>query len=398
MENKLTAVPKIISKRFYVNKLRRISFYILDWFIPKDNYLVVFAQKTFQYSDNGKALHDYINSENCTKWRAIWLYRDDYQEFYPKTALRIYTLKAFIVALRARFFVHSHGKNSFGSLVTYSPRTKLVNVWHGIAIKELQFFDQRYRNSMPHKLAYRCNSDLHCVSSLEDMYHMSATFQLPPSKIAITGLPRTDKLFTNDVCTTSYLPKEVFANKTILYAPTHRDYDDVFANFFPFKDFDIAEVHQFLVENNAHIVFREHRHDKGLLDKLDEYCSKPDGRFHQLHPEALRDITEFLPFVDVIITDYSSIYIDLLLKNIPCIFIPYDLKDYVERRGLAYHYDDVTPGPKISTQKEFLEELKEALQGAPKYQQQRDTVKKLFFKYNDGGSCKRTLQAMQELI
>lgn len=384
--------------RFLAAPFCKIAFYFLDYLTPKDDHLVVFAQRKCQYSDNGKALYDCINSTHGAPWKATWLYMGPFQNNYPKTSVYRFSLKGLWMCLRARFFVHSHGRVDFNPY-SHSPRTKLINLWHGIAIKDLYFYDKKHAKTSPRKLAHECSSDLQCVSSKEDMYHMSATFQMPPSKLAITGLPRTDKLFIKSSDTSAIdLPAKVLQGKTVLYAPTHRDYNDIFVDFFPFDDVEIETIHQFLIDQDAYMIFREHRHDKGSLKKLDEYCARSDSRFYQLHPDMLHDVMELLPFVDVIITDYSSIYLDLLLTNTPCIFMPYDLEDYLKRRGLAYNYDDVTPGPKVSTQKEFLEELNEALQGAPKYQQQRDKVKRLFHQYTSGGSCKRVLEEMEKFI
>ena len=69
------------------------------------------------------------------------------------------------------------------------------------------------------------------------------------------------------------------------------------------------------------------------------------------------DINEILPAVDLLITDYSGIYLDFLLCDNPVMFIPYDLKQYqTELRGLLFDYDLFTPGSKIDTLKNFIKE------------------------------------------
>lgn len=375
----------------------RALFYVLDWVVPKNNHLAVFAQQDIQYIDNGKALHDFINSSKCPGWEAIWIYDGAKKDYYPKSSVELNSVKMFIVALRARFFVRSYGRNAFGHYL-YSPRTKMINVWHGIAIKAMQYFDLRYANANHKRLAYRCASDLQCVSSQEDLYHMSATFQLPPANFAITGLPRTDRLFsTIKDSKVIELPGEILSKKTILYAPTHRDEYGT-ASFFPLENFDINKLNELLIELDAYLLLREHKGDKGKLSVLTEYCSLPETRIYQAHSDKVRDISDLLPFVDVVITDYSSIYLDLLLTNTPCVFIPYDLVEYEKYRGLAYHYEDVTPGPKVLSFDSFITALQDALQGAPLYQKQRDKVKRLFHQYADGKSCERVVKEMKKMI
>ena len=66
------------------------------------------------------------------------------------------------------------------------------------------------------------------------------------------------------------------------------------------------------------------------------------------------DVYTFLSEVDILITDYSSIYFDYLLWERPIIFFPYDLEYYRdEDRGLIFEYDEYTPGPKIFNAKEL---------------------------------------------
>ena len=42
---------------------------------------------------------------------------------------------------------------------------------------------------------------------------------------------------------------------------------------------------------------------------------------------------------DILITDYSSIYIDYLLLDRPLIFLPYDKEQYLKGRGMNFEYD-----------------------------------------------------------
>ena len=74
----------------------------------------------------------------------------------------------------------------------------------------------------------------------------------------------------------------------------------------------------------------------------------------------MEDIAEELPRFDLLITDYSSIYIDYLLLDRPVIFLPYDEKEYLARRGMNFEYRDVTPGPKPDTMESFMEAIADA--------------------------------------
>jgi len=54
------------------------------------------------------------------------------------------------------------------------------------------------------------------------------------------------------------------------------------------------------------------------------------------------DVQEILYYTDILISDYSSIYIDFLLTNKPIIFYPYDKDDYLKNRNMYFKYEDVS--------------------------------------------------------
>ncbi|MGN1183628.1 MAG: CDP-glycerol glycerophosphotransferase family protein, partial [Oliverpabstia sp.] len=90
------------------------------------------------------------------------------------------------------------------------------------------------------------------------------------------------------------------------------------------------------------------------------------------------DIMEVLNIFDMLITDYSSIYIDYLLTGKPVMFLPYDREEYLKERGMNFDYDQVTPGPKPKTLKEFLNSVYELLYNHNSYGQQRADVNRFF--------------------
>ena len=62
---------------------------------------------------------------------------------------------------------------------------------------------------------------------------------------------------------------------------------------------------------------------------------------------------------DLLITDYSSIYIDYLLTDSFLMISFLMIKNVIlDGRGMNFDYEEVTPGPKPKTMKEFTEELR----------------------------------------
>ena len=83
-----------------------------------------------------------------------------------------------------------------------------------------------------------------------------------------------------------------------------------------------------------------------------------NSRIRCFGSKEVGDVTGMLGMFDLLITDYSSIYIDYLLTDKPMIFLPYDKERYLDGRGMNFDYEEVTPGPKPKTMKEFTEELR----------------------------------------
>ena len=55
------------------------------------------------------------------------------------------------------------------------------------------------------------------------------------------------------------------------------------------------------------------------------------------------DLNELMIKSDVLVTDYSSAYIDWLILNRPVIFSPYDLMAYTKDYGLLDDYEELVP-------------------------------------------------------
>jgi CDP-glycerol glycerophosphotransferase (TagB/SpsB family) len=115
-------------------------------------------------------------------------------------------------------------------------------------------------------------------------------------------------------------------------------------------------------------------------------------------PREFTDVQELLPWVDVLVTDYSSIYLDFLLLNRPVIFFTPDLAAYEAECGFSYVYNAMTPGPKVFGFDDFLPALERALTGGDGYEAERGRVKRMFHAHTDGKNTERVLAAIETLL
>lgn len=392
-------------KRLGINVLRQL-FKLVDWLTPKNSRQVIFSQNKGRYSDNSRALFEYM-SEHCAGFDAIWLANTAAQakviaQLNPHYhVVSRYSWHGIIAALTARLAVMSHGSGDFG-LFCFSNRTHLVMLWHGVAVKRHGVLDQKNNSRKLIKQCRKETANYHKVIACSeiDAYLASACLGIDAEKVCVTGYPRNDALFSTphslqSVWQNNDQAQQLAGKKIVLYAPTFRDVGTT--EFFPFADFNKAELEAALDKLDAVLLVRPHPNDnrsrKVLLDifsgsSVVVLCDNT----------MLPDLAELLPLVDCIVTDYSSVYIDLLIKDVPCIFIPYDLEHYQQSRGLAYDYNLITPGAKVSSQTDFLTELNLALSGAQHNVSQRNFAKRFFHKYADGNSCQRVANMLASLV
>ena len=106
---------------------------------------------------------------------------------------------------------------------------------------------------------------------------------------------------------------------------------------------------------------------------------EPD--LHQLFKEA-----------DILVTDYSSAYVDWLILDRPVIFSPYDLQEYTDKNGLTKEYHELVPPPICHTPLEVFSSISEALENPSTYAEQRGEMKKIYLEDMSGGACERILE------
>ncbi len=171
-------------------------------------------------------------------------------------------------------------------------------------------------------------------------------------KIVINGQPRNDKLFeVSELKITDFIEVENEDDKLILYSPTWRPYGET--KIFPFPDVSLDKISSFLEENKLILCIREHPYYKVEFPKGIERIK----RIQHLNSDKITDIMPYLNQFSGLITDYSSIYLDFLLLELPMLFINSDVEVYEKEVGFFLDYNDFAPGPKVKTQEEFLNEL-----------------------------------------
>lgn len=322
--------------------------------------------------------------ESARKWGATYIAGGSFAEF--------------VLRLRCRRYIISHSHKPLRGLYALIGGTVVINVWHGIPIKGMGNLDAHFRRRKLRTL-FRRNRRLSAftVSSELERALIAGCFFIDASRIAMTGMPRLDWLLKPTDDLPPYLAEDevrldalLRGRRLVLYAPTFRDYD---RKAIGFTEAAFRELGKLLEQHGAVLGVRPHPRDAALFDSLLTGVSFAVDLSSQAFPES----TVLMRRADVLISDYSSIWIEFLLLNRPVIAWTWDREKYANRRGLMMELDSVFPGVVAETSEELFDAVKDAL-GRPHGFTSHDTnIARLFHRYQDGKNTSRVLELMRKL-
>lgn len=344
--------------------------------IRPDSHIWLFSSTdNSHYNYNSRYLFEYVK-ENLPEITPLFVINDPElrnslsSKYGKQYFIETENIQGIRQALSAGVWFTSAGLPAYGTGL--HKKRLIINLWHGVPLKKIALLDPNLKKAARIYFKKIFSENYTCIltTSHELIPLMARSFAVSEDKIKVWGQPRNDGLFQKNDCREilgQLFPDLPEYTKTVLYAPTFRDYGQV--QLFPFKDFDQKQLEAFLDEKNMLLFIRTHVAEQGSADP---YLGK---RIRFLGNEQAEDVTGILNIFDCLITDYSSIYIDYLLTDKPMIFLPYDRQQYLDGRGMNFDYDDVTPGPKPETFNDFLDAL------SPKedfWKSERTRVNRLF--------------------
>ncbi len=293
---------------------------------------------------------------------------------------------------RARAIVLSHGITDLPWL-HLGRKALLLQSFHGLPTKRGEYMNEGLSAFERFQLWRRFHLiDVFLSSSkfVSDIYRQR--FGLPAETFVELGYPSYDDLQKggSGPDTRALFKGAPDHSKVILYAPTFRKQEAT--RLFPFDDLDGSAIDAMLAEQDALLALRLHPNDALELGPV--LALSP--RIVVADQSVLEDVQPLLKSVSLVITDYSSIYIEALLRDTPVAFIPYDLKTY--ERGLAFDYETYTPGPKIHTCQEFVRECRQALAHPDRNAETRKRIKEIFFSNDDGRAVERLAEFLKQRV
>lgn len=334
-----------------------------------------------KFSDNSKYL--YLQAIKDKDIKAIWITKSQtVYEYMRKRGYPVHlhsSLKGIYYQLRAAVYFTSERKGDVSALLIGNATR--VNLWHGVGPKKILHDIKRpsvngavkKRKVLLRKLRRYPYRKEYVLSTSDTMSKIFAgAFRKPPEKIWQLGQPRNDVFFSDELETES-LPFVKPGQKMILYMPTHRKGGKSF--FHLSSIFDLPALNAFCGENGVVFVIKKHFFHSGEKEDLARYQHLVD-----ITPTDY-DTQLLLKKASILITDYSSCYVDYLLLNKPVIFYNFDHENYVlNDRDLYFDYEGTTPGPKVKDFPALLDCLKKGInEQDDEYMAQRNKIKNLFY-------------------
>lgn len=379
----------------YLFAIYRIIFLIIGKILPKKENLIIFESFLGkQYSDNPRALYEYLQL-NYPEYKMYWSSeRKSIQKFRELNLpyARRFSLKWMFLMNRAKYWI----TNSRLPLWIPKPeKTIYLQTWHGTPLKKLAVdMDEVHMpgtNTDKYKKNFVTETQKWDYLVSPNNYSTEIfrrAFQFKKN-ILETGYPRNDFLINENnpdaidkIKSKIGIPTD---KKVILYAPTWRDNQFYGRGRYKFNiqmDLDLLKE-----ELSDEYVFVLRMHYL-IAENLD--LSNYDGFiFDMSHHE---DIRELYLISDMLITDYSSVFFDYSILKRPMIFYVYDIEEYRDSlRGFYFDFENEAPGPLVKTTGELIRKIQELNDGLPQ-DNNLETFYQSFCCLEDGHASERIVQ------
>ena len=285
--------------------------------------------------------------------------------------------------------------STFGYFFVKRPEQVYINTWHGVPTKYMGYDHAVERVENARGPARNFLGADFLVSANEFMtdvmykqaYKLDGLFN---GKILEVGHPRSDLLINAD---TNKVFKKLnnlgikTDKKIILYAPTWK------GNLYNQLEYDVNEFKETVKKFSENINQDEYR----IYLRVHYFLYKFLAQDHELKDILIHftiDTNELLSVVDVLISDYSSIFFDFLVTGRPIVFYVPDLKEYESGRGL-YVPVSTLPGIVSSSLEEIATSLGAICENREEYRefyrpQWEDMVNWCIYN-DDGMSTKRLI-------
>lgn len=357
--------------------------------------------------DNSMYLANYL----CTtreELKLYWIAKEEADLSRLNPNIRIVLMdseEAVSLLLQAGVFIVNQGVVDLTNKYNYYIVGSIfVNLWHGVAWKKIaldtlnlvQKFYYRYMEQMYNVTYYLAQSDHQAKINCR-------AFAINNQKNLHAGSPRNSVFYNSENKCNAYdlLSEVLYENykltfdnnelKIITYMPTFRDNKN---NTFSFDLIrNNVKLQNILKKFNAIIIQKAHFVNSERGEKIED---NQNYRIFNLNDFPAQ---ELLLCSDILVTDYSSCFIDFLLKDCPIIHYIYDYEYYEKKdRGLYCDKEDILCGIECMDADSLIDAIERSLNNPNEFRNLREIRRTQLLNYETDNSCEVIYSAIQAKI
>lgn len=388
---------------FFKSGFEIVAYYLSGLFKRKNNRIVFGAWDGKQWCDNSKYMIEFLHKNNLGNsydYQLIWIGNENVKNQIPLKYkfVRRDSISGIYYCLTCKYAFFTHTYFDLSSFNIFNGAT-LIQLWHGVGIKKLWIKESkessiRERIRAKVRLIIRQYHYFICSSeaNLERNLLLFKEYGINENKILKSGQPRNDILINHNVTDKDKILKK-FKNKfendfsekrIILYTPTYRKHSKEEFSFFKISEDEYEYLSKRLALNNCVLFEKRHNATDNSKNK-----NKKDIFDITSLGNSFADIQELMIIADIMITDYSSSFLDFLLLDKPIIHFIYDFDEYLENdNGIYYKFEDIAAGDVVHQYEELIISIENNLMDPDKNKDQRNRVKNKMMEYEKGESCK----------
>ena len=323
---------------------------IARWLLSAVNHVVPTKDRTMVFvsfggrvfDDSPKAIYDEVCSRHeFDDWELIWTFVDPDSFDIPRgRKVRIDTPQFFWALLTAKVWVSNSGIDRGIGIHTKKSIIK-VETWHAYPTKKVCGEE----NTMPfgggRRTSRRIDRDtIRCAQGEYDLEIFMRIFNAPSEAFLLCDLPRNDILLRYTLEDIARFRQKLHVpdgKKVILYMPTWREFQmDEHNETYLAPPMDLEKWKAELGREYVLLV-RAHYAVMKDMDLRDD-----DFLRNMTHYPVL---SELYAVADILISDYSSAFIDYSIGGGAMFCFAYDYEEYVEKRGLYMDWEEFLPCP-----------------------------------------------------
>ena len=378
---------------FIVSLPIALIFKLINKIRNKELWLICEAKDTAR--DNGYHLFKYIrkNYPDNYCFYAIDKKSSDYDKIKKYgNIIHFYSFKHWIYYLAANKNISTQKDGNpnaplFYVLQVYGIlRNKRIFLQHGVI-----------KDKLPYVYYKNARFRLFICGAKREYEYVKANFGYPEEYVKYTGLARFDNLYENKI-----------NKKQILVMPTWRNWlgrdlnsiskSEEFNQTEYFKKWNSflenEELNEYIKENDIILYFYPHIH----MQKYLKYFNINSSNIKIVNNTDI-DIQQLLKESAILITDYSSVFMDFAYMQKPIIYYQFDQKEFRERHlqegYFCYERDGF--GDVIIDEDEVIKKIKISIENEYKIEKKYLERMQEFFELHDTENCKRIYEAIKEI-